>query len=301
MKLNTITIDQLIRLGRQKVIAYQGKVVISDHLGQARLFEEPCRIDALTIVVCLRGRLKCEVNLHRYEMTANSIAVNLPENIVQLHSFEDLEAYIILISADFLNTMPIDIVQHLNAVLSHTGPRFIQVPSDIIRGLLPYYDLIQSSLLRVVPLTDEIARGLLQSFLFSIVGLIAEFQPTSASAQLPPSGAAEGASSRARHQLFDRFMTQLSRYHQQERTVQFYADQLCVSPKYLSTVIRSYSGKSPSDWICSYVIAEAKSLLHYSNLSVQEVAFRLNFPSQSAFGKFFKQKTGISPTEYIRQ
>ena len=82
--------------------------------------------------------------------------------------------------------------------------------------------------------------------------------------------------------------------------MQFYAEKLCVTPKYLSMAVKEYSGRKPLDWISEYVIAEAKSLLYYSQIPAQEVAFRLNFPSQSAFGKFFKQKTGYSPRQYAK-
>ena len=142
------------------------------------------------------------------------------------------------------------------------------------------------------PETDEIVRSLLQAFMLSILSLMRQHQTTVIDI--------DRTATRGNRQLFERFMEALSHYHQQERMVQFYADKLCVTPKYLSTVVKEYSGKSPSDWICEYVIAEAKSLLHYSQMSVQEVAFHLNFPTQSAFGKFFKQKTGFSPRQYVK-
>lgn len=292
-KLNRITIDQLTKLGGDKIINYEGKVLISDHIGQARLFKEPCRIDAVLIIVCVNGKMEYEVNLNRYEMTAHSILVNMPENIVQLCGFENLEAYAILVSTDFLQNMPIGLMQKANYTASTRKHCLFEVPEDLLHGLRPYYDLIQSSLMRVVPETDEIAKGLLQSFLFSIYGLMQEFQKQGG--MEPDRNASRGV-----RLLFDRFMEFLNQYHQQERTVQFYADKLCVSPKYLCTTIRDYSGKTPSEWICDYVIAEAKSLLHYSGLSAQDVAFRLNFPTQSSFGKFFKQKTGYSPMQYAR-
>jgi len=293
MKLSRITIDQLTKIGGDKITNFEGKVLISDHLGQSRLFEEPCRIDAVTIIVCLRGRMEYEVNLSHYELTANSILVNMPENIVQLGHFEDLDAYIILISTEFIKGMPMEMFQKAMSTVSVAKHCLVQVPGHLIRGLRPYYDLIQSSLLRVIPETEEIARGLLQSFGFSIIGLLKEFGKVDESLF-------DRRASRSSRTLFDRFMSVLAQCHQQERTVQFYADELCVSPKYLSTVIREYSGKTPSDWIADYVIAEAKSLLHYSSLTAQEVAFRLNFPSQSAFGKFFKQQTGMSPMQYAK-
>mgnify|MGYP003297548408 CR=1 FL=1 len=59
------------------------------------------------------------------------------------------------------------------------------------------------------------------------------------------------------------------------------------------------SGKKATEWICDFVIMEAQSLLRYSGLSVHEISERLNFPSQSAFGKYFKYQVGVSPSDFL--
>ena len=69
----------------------------------------------------------------------------------------------------------------------------------------------------------------------------------------------------------------------------------------MSALIKEVSGRSAAQWIDDYVILEAKSLLKYSDLSIQEIAYRLNFSTQSFFGKYFKQHTGISPGQYKAQ
>jgi AraC-like DNA-binding protein len=82
------------------------------------------------------------------------------------------------------------------------------------------------------------------------------------------------------------------------RNVGFYADKLCLTPKYLSKLIKTTSGKSAPEWIDSYVILEAKNLLKYSDIAIKEIVYRLNFPNQSVFYKFFKARTGMTPSEY---
>lgn len=293
MNPNKITIQQLSDLGHTRVLDYKGQLMISDHIAREYLFEEPCRIDAVLILFCLRGRLEYIVNLEHNVVTEPSILVNMPENIIQLKGSENLEAYSVLISTDLLNSLPYDIRQNDNAFRSIKHHFSAAVPLDQLVPLIPFYELIKHYLQKTGPETEDIVRSLLMAFLLSIMGLMREHQVKEIDA--------DRAESRSRRQLFERFMETLNHYHQQERQVQFYADKLCITPKYLSMVVKGYSGKSPSDWICEYVIAEAKSLLHYSRLSAQEVSFHLNFPSQSAFGKFFKQKTGMSPTQYIKE
>ena len=100
---------------------------------------------------------------------------------------------------------------------------------------------------------------------------------------------------------FEEFMELVRQYSKQERNVRFYARRLNITPKYLSTVSKDVSGKTAARWIDEAVILEAKSLLRYSGMSIQEIAYHLNFSTQSFFGKYFKQHTGYSPSRFKRK
>lgn len=94
------------------------------------------------------------------------------------------------------------------------------------------------------------------------------------------------------------FMDHLHNNYKMERTVKFYADKMCITPKYLSALVKEITGKSAAEWIDKCVILEAKNLLRFSGMNVQQVAYELNFPNQSAFGKYFKHVTGSSPSHF---
>ena len=98
--------------------------------------------------------------------------------------------------------------------------------------------------------------------------------------------------------IFDQFIKLVSEYHTKYRNVGFYADKLCLTPKYLSKLIKTASGRSAPEWIDAYVILEAKNLLKYSDITIKEIVYRLNFPNQSVFYKFFKARTGMTPSDY---
>ena len=101
--------------------------------------------------------------------------------------------------------------------------------------------------------------------------------------------------------IFEEFMELLQQYNKMERNVGFYARKLRITPKYLSSVVKDVSGKTAAQWIDESVILEAKTPLKYSGLSIQEIAYHLNFSTQSFFGKYFKQHTGTSPSRYKRK
>jgi AraC-like DNA-binding protein len=100
------------------------------------------------------------------------------------------------------------------------------------------------------------------------------------------------------YDVYHKFMNALNKYAKTERTVQFYADKLNISPKYLSYVSLLYSNKNASQWISEYVIHNAKTMLGTLHYSPADTAFLLRFPSLNSFTRFFRRVTGQSPKDY---
>ena len=101
-------------------------------------------------------------------------------------------------------------------------------------------------------------------------------------------------------EIYARFMQAVQKNYMRERSIIYYADLLCISPKYLSQVIKNVTGRLAGEWIAGYVILEAKALLKSNKYTVQQVCDMLNFANQSFFGKYFKRKTGMSPRTYMK-
>ncbi len=101
--------------------------------------------------------------------------------------------------------------------------------------------------------------------------------------------------------LFKRFIELLSKSEPKERSVSYYAEQLCITPKYLSSTVKKVSGKTAFEWINEFVIEDVKRQLSFSNKSIKEVADYLLFPNISFFGKYVRTHLGMSPTEFRRQ
>ncbi len=99
-------------------------------------------------------------------------------------------------------------------------------------------------------------------------------------------------------ELFRRFGRLVDEYSAREREVSFYADKLCISTRYLSTIVRSVVRSSAKQFIDRSAVLEIKMLLQSTDLSVQEIAYRLKFPDQSYLGRYFKKNTGLSPIAY---
>ncbi|MHA7609751.1 AraC family transcriptional regulator [Elizabethkingia meningoseptica] len=98
--------------------------------------------------------------------------------------------------------------------------------------------------------------------------------------------------------LTTKFFTLVKENYKQQHSVQFYAEQLFITRKYLSKVIKKTLNKTPKDVINQTLTIEAKLLLKRSNANINEIAASLSFSDQAMFSKFFKKQTGQSPSEY---
>ena len=94
------------------------------------------------------------------------------------------------------------------------------------------------------------------------------------------------------------FLELVQQHYREERLIQYYASRLCITPKYLSKLVKDHTGRAATDWIEQHVILEARAMLQSTDLSIQQIATTLNFPNQSFFGKYFKRATGVSPKQY---
>ena len=108
------------------------------------------------------------------------------------------------------------------------------------------------------------------------------------------------AATRSREQtIFDRFIQLVNQHCREHHQIAYYADRMCLTERYLGTVIRQTSGTTAKDWIDRALITQAKVLLRHSDHSVLQISEELNFPNPAFFTKYFKRLTGITPSEFL--
>lgn len=285
---NRLSIALFKTKGLDSALFYRNDILITDHVEYLEPFRTPCRLDATTVFICTAGTLECSINLKRYSLKKQTVVVLLSDDIIQIHKVENLEAYAVIISNECLGDLQIDFRQRASFRLDIRRKAMAEIPFDEIMQLKPYYRLLAENMVSSKTERREILRGLIRAFSYTIISLIhACQQPEESSAAMPRA-----------QQLFNRFMALLDIHHMKERSVGFYAENLCLTPNYLSSEIKHFSGKSALEWINEYVITEAKIMLRHTDGSIQSIADDLHFPSQSAFGKYFKQQTGMGPRAY---
>lgn len=285
-----ITIQQLREGGLRFGFCYNDSLLVTDRVEAIERFRLPCRINAVTTLVCINGEAECIVNLNRYHVKKNMIVIGFPDDIIQIESASRLEAYAVLMSPAMIGELGLDSNRRSDFYLRIRQNAACLLPQEQTLALKPYYALLRDNIMEDTDETTEVIRGLLHAFAYSVIAKmrICQQQP-----------GAEAAANRSHNKLlFGEFMALVKRHHTRARGVKFYADKLCLTPNYLSGAIKEYTGKTATEWVNDFVIIEAKIMLKDTSLSIQEISYRLNFPDQSTFGKYFKKIVGISPKQY---
>lgn len=289
---NVVTIKNLIDNGLNQYLNYNDQLVVS-HVKDLSLFHIPCHLKATTILVCLNGSIDGNINLRKYHLEKYSVLINFPENIIQINNVSDLNAFAIIISSQFMDSLALQILSHAHYYMYEINKNETFVlPQHEIKNLSHFFYIFKNAISSSLTSSNEdYIKYLASAFVTNIIILHHTYHIETIEEDIHIS--------KGNYMILDRFIELVGIYHNRERELQFYADKLCITPKYLSLIVKRVSGKKATDWICDFVILEAKSLLKYSGKNIQEVSMQLNFPTQSAFGKYFKCQVGMSPKEFI--
>lgn len=260
------------------------------------IIEYPCRFHGYMAFFCIKGEFEVEINLKKFTIRKDSMFIYTPGNIVRVTNIdprekESVHFVVVAISEDLMSSTRFDFSKLYNESL-----RLLESPCVVIneneRGLYrKYFDLIQEVSKMRMPNMRESVTALISS-IFYLMGAMWTDRLTAAK-----KNGGDEMSTRSKIVLED-FLLLVRDHHTKERSLSFYADKLYLTPKYLSKLIKSVSGKSAHEWIDSFVILEAKNLLKYSDMSIKSIVYELNFPNQTTFYRFFKTKTGMTPSEY---
>jgi AraC family transcriptional activator of pobA len=247
--------------------------------------KQPFRSEHGELLFCHSGHIRIYINQHVYELNSGSAVMIFPEQIVlYCEADKQLELTSISFSKEFLHDLfysfPSDKVSFLR---EHNCCSFCEEDHTLMQH---YLELLKLKLADNQNFyhTEQIvlcARMILYEIVEKAERIYSATQPTTACWQLK-----------------DRFVSIVEKDIRRFRSVDYYADHLCVTVRHLSKVIKQTMGYSAKQWIDNYAILEMKVALQSATLSVQEVAWMFHFPDPSTFSRYFKKHTRYSPSEY---
>lgn len=243
----------------------------------------PFKIDMLTATICIKGSAEGSANLQKIITQPNSFNVILPGQIIT-HDYQtaDFEARHIIMSSKFVDTLGLD--NRFSLFNSHNNIISTILSDYELEAILTFYEMLKWNITHKNDYILETVRHMTLAFFY---GFSHTFQQNITSKQ-----------TNRPQQLSDDFLMLVKQHFKQEHSLEFYANKLCVTPKHLTTTIKSTTDCTAKEWIDKHLLLEAKALLKSTNLTIQQIADTLHFTSQDVFSKYFKHHIGITPKEY---
>ncbi|MGN0233337.1 MAG: helix-turn-helix domain-containing protein [Bacteroidaceae bacterium] len=244
----------------------------------------PHRMQDIRLCFHEAGDAECSVNLMRKHLGAGVLEFYGNGSIFQLHEVsDDISLVELLISSDAIGELMFGKVPPMfqcraNYALVELNAEEQECYKEMIALL--------HRMLGTGGEASPVVRGLLYSILHYALGLLDKRTEL------------VGNKRNRQSIVFHEFSRLLAQSDGKQRRLGYYARQLNVTEHYLSMAVKQMSGSTPKEFIDSVVVAEIKVLLRYSDLTVQQIAYRLDIASESFLCRFFRRMTGFTPLEY---
>jgi len=263
-------------------------VILFDDFSKVPLPTETWRMTCLFMALCTDGKASYTVDTRERTIGRNDVIIVSEGQVVGDYMLSrDCTGIAIMMSYNFFRET-ISGIHELSQLFlfSRTHPVFNlkESEADVIKE---YFSIIKKK-------TDEtghhfrreLVGTLIKSLIYDMSNVLYNIQRQNTQKQ-----------TRA-ESIFTDFIRLVEQNFRVERRVGWYAEQLCITPKYLSESVKAVSKRRPNEWIDNYVTLELRVLLKNSTMSIKEIAQEMHFPNQSFLGKFFKEHVGMSPKEY---
>lgn len=266
-----------------------GDLLLLDHISAIPFPKEPRRMNFILIALCTGGKVSYTMDTQQLEVCPGDILIAGERQVVQdIQPSADIDGLCFIVSVKFFH----EIIQNVGDVSalflfsrSHPVLRLKERDQQIFKE---YFTVIRSKIQNDANhFRKDLIRTLLLAMFYDLSNVIYHFQQTTA-----PQSRADV--------IFTQFIRLVEENCKQIRRVSWYAQQLGITPKYLSESVKNASRRTPNQWIDNYVTLELRLLLKNTAKSIKDITEEMNFPNQSFLGKYFKEHVGMSPSEYRR-
>ena len=266
-------------------------LALTDQISDAHTTQEPTRLNFILMALCLKGQAKYNIDTKEQTVKAGDLLFISERHIVDNYSASaDFECLCIMVSTEFYHGF-VQSVQNVSSLLlfSMNNPVVALTPSEV-QVFSNYFHTIREKITNTGHhYRENLVKALLLAMFYDMSNVIYRVEQQGKKPQMRADA------------LFSQFIRLLEQNFRSIRRVSWYAEQLFITPKYLSEVVKQTSKRTPNEWIDSYVILEARVRLKTTTMSIKEIADELHFPSQSFLGKYFKEHVGVSPSEFRKQ
>lgn len=275
---------------KQLATSYDNRMIFIEDL-QNLDPQTSVKVEAFVVVLCLKGKASLFVNDKFHEIHVNDIFICHPNIILESSMTSiDFECRCICLSPEYIKQLAIISSDSWDIRLFLEKTPILPLIPDEVHTFCWYYDLLKlKSTSNNHKHKKELMDTLFQAFLYEFYDTLDRFVSLN-----PPSF-------KSSESLFKAFIDKISSSYPKARSVSYYAENLHVSPKYLSAICKDITGHPASYVIDQYVLKDIHFLLLRTEKSIKEIANELDFPNISFFGKYVKKHLGVSPRQFREQ
>lgn len=270
--------------------SYQADILVADLNSQDVFLNDPVRVNALQVLLVLEGSIDLSIDYVLFQASTNTVVTIMPTHITKVMKYSpNFKGRLMAVLRAFLeqSMMPNHSSSMIQYMKIRKNPTILLQESEI--------KTLDECMLRlrqtILQTSHHLQRLLIQNTLMGFFIEMGNIFSERKEYNTPPSLT-------RKEELFESFLRILYMYCKEQHVVSFYAEQLYITPQYLSLILKELTGRSANKWIDEALMQEAKILLKAPQATVQQVADALHFSDQSTFGKFFKKHAGMSPMEY---
>ena len=263
-----------------------GNLALWDDFSDIKL-NRTIRTDFFAIVLCTQGKASVYIDGNPYVAEPGDMFVCTPDAILNDALISaDFQCHCIGITADYIQRIVMMTNNNWNVRLFFEKHPFMSLTPDEVNEFCRYYNMLCRKAVQPSKYRREIIDGLITAFFYDMrIAMDRLIQTT-------PRPFTSG------EHLFKNFIDLLISMYPKNRRVDYYADRLHVTPKYLAAVCKNVVRQTPSHIIDLYMVKDIEYLLTHTSRSIKEIAIELDFPTLSFFGKYVRQHLGVSPRAY---
>ena len=266
-------------------------IIIVDDISTALIPKDPRRMNFLILALCTEGEATYTLDTQEMRIQKNDVLLILDRHVVSnFTASKDLKALCIIISVKFFFESIRNVGDISSLLLLSRNFPVIKLAQEETETFQSYFYLLKTKAAdKHNKFRRKLVSTLILAMFYDLSNVVQRMLNTDSMRQ-----------TRAEI-IFTKFIKLLEGNFKQERRVGWYAEQLCITPKYLSETIKNVSRRTPNEWIDNYVTIEMRIQLRNSTKSIKEIAEEMNFANQSFIGKYFKEHVGVSPSEYRKR
>lgn len=266
-------------------------LILTDRINEAPIPQSSTRLNFILMAMCKKGKAQYSIDTRQQVVKPGDLMFVSERHVIDNYEASpDFECLCIMLTTEYYHGFVQDVKNVSSLLLFSMNNPVVPLTSKEIQVFTNYFETIRKKMADTNHhYRSPLVKALLLAMFYDMSNVIYRVER-------------QGNWKHTRAEaIFANFIRLLEENFRTQHRVSWYAEQLCITPKYLSEIVKKISLRTPNEWIDSYVILEARVLLKNTTKSIKEITDELNFPNQSFLGKYFKEHVGVSPSEYRKR